>query len=89
MKITAKRVLLENGFVPERTVTVENGVITAIGAAEKGDILCDTLVPGFLDQHVHGGMGADVMCAEPEKMLEWLRFLQKNGVTRVLAGIYT
>lgn len=89
MKITARRVLLPEGFVLDRTVLVEKGLIHGIAPAEEGDIVCDTLVPGLIDQHLHGGFGADVMHSGADKLLDWLRFLQRNGCTQVLDGVYT
>ena len=89
MKITAHRVLLPEGFVFDRTVLVEKGMIREIARAEEGDISCDTLVPGLIDQHLHGGFGADVMHSGADKLLDWLRFLQRNGCTQVLDGVYT
>lgn len=89
MKITARRVLLPDGFAYDRTVLVENGLIQSIVPAEDGDITCDTLVPGLIDQHLHGGFGADVMHSGPDKLLDWLRFLQRNGCAQLLGGVYT
>ena len=70
MKITAHRVLLPEGFVFDRTVLVEKGMIREIARAEEGDISCDTLVPGLIDQHLHGGFGADVMHSGADKLLD-------------------
>ena len=90
MKISARHVLTPEGFLHDRTVHIENGVIMGIGPMEaQADYTCDTCVPGLIDQHVHGGYGADVMAANAEKILNWLRFMLKNGTTQVLAGIYT
>ena len=89
MKITARRVLLPEGFVFGRTILVENGKVLGVVPAESGDVSCDTAVPGFIDQHLHGGFGADVMHSDADKLLSWLRFLQKNGCAQVLSGVYT
>lgn len=88
-KITARRVLLPEGFAENRTILVEDGFIRGIIPAVKGDIECDTAVPGLIDPHLHGGFGADVMHSGPEALLDWLRFLQRNGNTQILAGVYT
>lgn len=90
MKITASRVLTPEGFLPNRTIHIENGVVMGVGPREENaDLTCHTCVPGLIDQHVHGGYGADVMASDAEKILNWLRFLLKNGITQVLAGVYT
>lgn len=89
MKIRAKRVLTPEGFLSDKTIFVENGRILGIGAAEPSEIECDTAVPGFIDEHLHGGFGADVMHSDEEKLLNWLEFLAQNGTTEVLSGVYT
>ena len=89
MKITARRVLLPEGFAENRTILVRGGVVRGIIPAVAGDVECDTAVPGLIDPHVHGGFSADVMHSGPEPLLEWLRFLQRNGNTQILAGVYT
>lgn len=89
MKITARRVLLPEGFAENRTILIMDGIIRGIVPAIQGDIECDTAVPGLIDQHLHGGFGADVMHSDAEKLLSWLRFLQRSGNTQILAGIYT
>ena len=51
-----------DGCFQNVSVTVEDGIITAIGAS---DIACDVdaggnyLVPGFVDIHTHGASGCD------------------------------
>lgn len=89
MKISADRVLTPTGFLENRTIHLENGRVAGVGPREAGDIVCAVAVPGLIDQHTHGGFGADVMETTPERMLEWLRFLAARGVTQVLAGVYT
>lgn len=40
-----------------------------------------TLLPGFIDLHIHGSAGHDVMDATPEALIEISRFLARHGVT--------
>ena len=40
-----------------------------------------TLLPGFIDVHIHGSGGADMMDATPESLETMSRFLVKHGVT--------
>ena len=89
MKISADRVLTPTGFLENRTIHLENGRVAGVGPREAGDVVCAVAVPGLIDQHTHGGFGADVMETTPERMLEWLRFLAARGVTQALAGVYT
>lgn len=93
MRISAKKVLLPEGWRTDCTIEVENGRVQCIRPRTPEDacseIQCDLVAPGLIDQHVHGGFGADVMLATPEQLLNWLQFLARQGVTQVLAGVYT
>ena len=40
-----------------------------------------TLVPGFVDIHIHGGMGTDTCDADAEGLAELAKFLLTKGVT--------
>lgn len=44
-----------------------------------------TLAPGFVDVHVHGGVGADVMDADPEGLRRLARFHAAHGTTALVA----
>lgn len=89
MRIAARRLWTENGFEYDKVIDVENGIIAGIDDGTEGDISCDTAVPGFIDEHVHGGFGTTVMHCDADGMLKWLDFLLKTGVTQVLSGVYT
>ena len=86
MKIFARRVLTDEGFQRDRTVTVEDGRVAAIaaGAPEEADLQADVLTPGLLDKHEHGAMGFDATRPDEEKCREWLMMLARHGVTNVL-----
>jgi N-acetylglucosamine-6-phosphate deacetylase len=66
--------------------------ITALGPGEpppaSGAEVVDAsglfLLPGFIDLHVHGGAGADVMDAEPDGLAAVARFHATHGVTSIL-----
>jgi N-acetylglucosamine-6-phosphate deacetylase len=47
------------------------------------------LVPGFIDLHVHGAMGHEVMDASTEGLEEMSRFYALHGVTSFLAATWT
>ncbi|HYY79859.1 MAG TPA: N-acetylglucosamine-6-phosphate deacetylase [Actinomycetes bacterium] len=40
-----------------------------------------TLLPGFVDVHVHGAVGVDVMDADPDGLRRMARFFARHGVT--------
>ncbi len=48
-----------------------------------------TLLPGFIDVHVHGGVGHEMMDATPEALRALARFYAQNGVTSFLATSWT
>jgi len=47
------------------------------------------LLPGFVDIHVHGGSGHEVMDAQPDTLPELSRFYARHGVTSFLATTWT
>jgi N-acetylglucosamine-6-phosphate deacetylase len=47
------------------------------------------LLPGFIDLHVHGAMGHEVMDASPGGLQEMARFYASHGVTSFLATTWT
>ncbi|HLZ71134.1 MAG TPA: N-acetylglucosamine-6-phosphate deacetylase [Dehalococcoidia bacterium] len=91
--------LLRNAEVltPERRLTraavlIDGGRIVAVGAdveapaAEPVDLHGLTLVPGFVDVHVHGGGGHSLIGSHPERVLGYARWAPRHGVTAFLAG---
>lgn len=58
--------------------------IDAVGLAdgtEEVSLAGATLFPGFIDVHIHGSAGIDVMDATPEQLDAIARFLASQGVT--------
>jgi N-acetylglucosamine-6-phosphate deacetylase len=79
---------------------IENGLIRALGLGNTPDFSEDTsiqsldaqghnLLPGFIDLHVHGAMGHEVMDASPTGLEEMARFYASHGVTSFLATTWT
>ncbi len=48
-----------------------------------------TLLPGFVDIHVHGGAGAEAMDASPDALRTMAQFYARHGVTAFLATTWT
>ena len=78
------RVILEDRELEGSSVVVESGLIAsvtdaapAIAGAETIDLSGMVLLPGFIDVHIHGSAGIDVMDAKAEQLTEvgvfWLR----------------
>ncbi len=75
-----------------KTITVENGIITAIGGQAEGEVLDfggSLVLPGFIDIHTHGAMGADTMDATDEAMQTMKKHMAAHGVTAFLPTTVT
>jgi len=86
-----KTLLLKNANVvlPDRevqgvSVLIEDGRVISL-EAERGEEVLDlagtTLLPGFIDVHIHGAAGIDVMDATTAGLREVSEFLASQGVT--------
>ncbi|WP_407083247.1 N-acetylglucosamine-6-phosphate deacetylase [Photobacterium leiognathi] len=80
-----QRIFMPTGIVYNQYVIVNDGKIEAITETKPLD--CDvtelegqTLVPGFIDIHIHGRAGADVMDATPQALQAIADALPKTGV---------
>jgi N-acetylglucosamine-6-phosphate deacetylase len=73
-------------------VAVDDGLVAALGtgepptAAEVVDVGGDWLVPGFVDVHVHGGAGGDVMSPDRAVRDAVRRVHAQHGTTAMLAS---
>jgi N-acetylglucosamine-6-phosphate deacetylase len=82
--ITARRLLRGNEFIEYPRITVDDGHITSIHSrrkSEAGDAYPEaTLVPAYLNIHVHGAVGHDVMEGTPEALRTIGAALAGHGV---------
>lgn len=92
-------------FTPNRPgltgwLLVENGLIRALGLGDTPNFSSDAsiqivdaqgnnLLPGFIDLHVHGAMGHEVMDASASGLEEMARFYASHGVASFLATTWT
>ena len=91
MVIGNAKLFLDGKFV-DGSLTVENGVITAIGPADLPadvDAQGKYLLPGFVDVHTHGAMGEDFSDGKAEGMPTMSRYFAAHGVTSFLATTMT
>jgi len=87
---TARRLFTPTEEIDHPMLVVEDGRVTELFSlsgtnsyhnfplVDFGDA---TLTPGFLDIHIHGGAGLDVMLAAPSELPRLGKFLTTHGVT--------
>ena len=84
------RIILPDRIADNTSLLIEGGriarvFISAADESAKVDSRIDldglTLFPGFIDLHIHGAAGVDVMDARAEDLSRMAKFLIRNGVT--------
>lgn len=88
-KIYSEDGVIENGYIvyDDRILEIKAG--TYNGDAETIDAQGNTLLPGFIDIHIHGGYGADSMDATPEALTTLAKGLLSEGTTSFLPTTMT
>jgi N-acetylgalactosamine-6-phosphate deacetylase len=90
-RLTARRLLSENGWLDDHQLCIENGIITTIEpiptgvTARDADLLC----PAYIDTHVHGGAGVDVMDEAPDTLDTLAMHKAREGVGSFLPTTVT
>ena len=92
--LCANRLYTPREEIPDPLLLIENGRIAAVSSRAQQEIPANAtifdlthdfpgaiLAPGYLDIHVHGGNGVDVMRADPSELLRLNRFHAVHGVT--------
>jgi N-acetylglucosamine-6-phosphate deacetylase len=84
--LTNCAVVLPGEKLEQASVLIEEGKIAAVtqgeaSAADVRDLSGATLYPGFIDIHLHGAAGFDVMAADAAGILEIASFIARRGVT--------
>ncbi len=103
--IPENRLIISNGTVltpyeriEDGYVMVSGGRIAGVGSRKEMNIPAGCrrvdagggfIVPGFVNIHVHGGMGADVTEGTREVFETMSRFFARNGVTSFVASVLT
>ena len=81
------RVILPDRELETGSVVIERGLITSVAdgptktKASTRDLSGLTLLPGFIDVHIHGAVGIDTLEASAEQLGEVAKFLATQGVT--------
>ena len=91
--IKNSRIVLENEII-KGNILIEEGIIKEISSENikvndknieiinaKGNYI----IPGFIDVHIHGSNGSDVMDGTKEAIINISIFIVKKGVTNFLA----
>jgi N-acetylglucosamine-6-phosphate deacetylase len=90
---TARRLLTPHEVVEHPVMVVEDGRVARIASrpdfqlppdASRVDFGEGVIVPGFVDLHIHGSAGYDVMDEYAEALPAIERFLARHGVTSYL-----
>lgn len=96
--ITNARAVTAQGIVENASITIADGRITGIAVAAGGrapagaqtlDAHGNLVLPGFIDLHIHGGRGFDVMDGTVEAVHGLAAHLAAHGVTGFLATTVT
>jgi N-acetylglucosamine-6-phosphate deacetylase len=94
LAIHAGRALTPHAEIPDAFILIEDGAIRSIGpragtalppGTKEFDARALTAVPGFVDVHVHGAAGRDVMEGTPEALAVVGGCLARYGTTSFLA----
>src|SRR5438105_877569 len=96
--VTASSLLSPTEVIEHPVVVVEDGTIARLGPRSSLDVplgvqhldFPDLIVtPGFIDIHVHGGAGHDVMQQNPSGRVAFEKAMAKHGVTSYLPTTVT
>jgi len=81
------RVVLADREIAATSLLITDGRISKIGpeipatGAIEIELAHTTLFPGFIDMHIHGANGVDIMDAGPSDLIDMSKFLASEGVT--------
>ena len=86
------RIVLENRIIEDGMIFIEDERIVSVGEnlradAETLSLGGLTVLPGFIDVHIHGAVGVDVMEASADGLNEVSAYLATQGVTGWLATL--
>src|SRR5215475_9980266 len=96
--ITADHLITPTELVEGPVVLIDDGLIVDVGSRQSKEVPENTrhldfpgltLAPGFIDIHVHGGAGHDVMEADDAALVAVEPHMAKHGVTGYLATTVT
>jgi N-acetylglucosamine-6-phosphate deacetylase len=92
--LTADTVITGRELLRPGWIEVSDDLVTQVGAGAPPrradrDLGGATVVPGFVDTHVHGGGGANFTTATPAATATAVDFHRRHGTTTLLASLVT
>src|SRR3954468_7070102 len=93
MLLTADTLLTGRKCVRAGWLEFSDGPVSAVGTGRvRGadrELGAVTVVPGFVDTHLHGGGGANFSSAERGKTAAAVAFHRRHGTTTLVASLVT
>ena len=96
--LTAARLFTPTEVIPDPILVVEDGVIQTISTRSLMEVPAGVkridlgnliLAPGYIDIHVHGGAGHDLMQDDPSGRVAFEKAMARHGVTSYVATTVT
>ena len=101
--MSSRTLAIHGGLAPLATASglqpieflIDGNVIAGLATTPPGpaaaalDATGCTVLPGFIDLHVHGAMGCDTMDGDPSALAAMARFYARHGVTAFLPTTMT
>lgn len=94
MLLTAETVLTGRELLRPGWIEISNGLVDAVGGGAPArppdrDLGAVTVVPGFVDTHVHGGGGTNFSAAVRSDTATAVDFHRRHGTTTLIASLVT
>jgi len=91
MNLTNCTIVTPDTIIQNGSILIKDGRIDQVvtGPVEGLDLQGAMVLPGFIDQHIHGAFGVDFMTATPQDLERVSKQLLAHGVTGYLATTLT